>query len=53
LTVKMDAWKYQFPNPAVGGPVRRADFILTDMRHGLERLKQIESTLRSSENLAA
>jgi hypothetical protein len=37
----------------VGGPVRRADFIMTDMRHGLERLKQIESTLRDAETLAA
>ena len=53
LTVKMDAWKYQFPNSMVGGPVRRADFIMTDMRHGLERLKQIESTLRDAESLAA
>lgn len=53
LTVKMDSWKFQFPNPAAGGPVRRADFILTDMRHGLEKLKQIESAMPGASVLAA
>ena len=38
LDVKMDAWTQEFPNKDVGSPVRRADFILTDMKQGLERL---------------
>jgi hypothetical protein len=53
LTVKMDAWDNQFPNPAAGGLVRRADFILTDMRHGLEKLKQIEAGAPRISDLAA
>ncbi|MBL8643968.1 MAG: hypothetical protein JNK21_08535 [Rhodospirillaceae bacterium] len=41
LTVKMDAWAEAFPRANVGGPVRRADFIMTDMRHGLSMIRKI------------
>jgi hypothetical protein len=42
LSVKMNAWKRQFPRPAVSGPVRRAAFIMSDMREGLDRIRAIE-----------
>jgi hypothetical protein len=38
LSVKLSAWTSQFPN-ATGGVGRRAAFIMSDMRQGLEHLK--------------
>jgi hypothetical protein len=43
LTVKMDGWVTLFPNRNSGAPGRRADYILNDMRHGLKRIRAIES----------
>jgi hypothetical protein len=43
LTVKMDAWVELFPNRNVGGPGRRVEFILGDMRTGLQRIRDIEA----------
>lgn len=34
LAVKMNSWIEKFPNREDGGPMRRADFILTDMGQG-------------------
>lgn len=42
LSVKMNAWSRQFPNPDGGGPVRRAEFVLQEMRQGIERIRAIE-----------
>lgn len=50
LSVKMDAWSRLFPGPNVGGPAKRAEFIMIDMRQGFENLKQIGD---SAPNLAA
>lgn len=38
LTVKMTAWTTQFPNSS-GGVGRRAAFIMSDMRQGIERIQ--------------
>jgi len=35
LSVKMDSWFEKFPNRQSGGPVKRAEFILSDIRQGL------------------
>jgi hypothetical protein len=35
LTVKMNAWVTRFPSPSAGGPASRAEFIMSDMREGL------------------
>lgn len=43
LTVKMDAWTALFPNRRAGSPGRRSDFILNDLRHGMRRIREIES----------
>ena len=42
LSVKMNAWSRQFSSPGSGGPVRRAAFIMSDMRQGIERISAIE-----------
>ncbi len=45
LTVKIDGWAAEFPNQEAGGPKRRLDFIVTEMRPGIERLRKLESSL--------
>jgi hypothetical protein len=41
LTVKMEAWIKRFPSRNVGGPKRRAEFVMTDIRHGVEKIQRI------------
>lgn len=38
LTVKMNAWVIRFPNPKSGGPGAKGEFIMTDMRQGLNEI---------------
>jgi hypothetical protein len=38
LSVKMNAWVQLFPEPKSGGPVRRAAFVMSDMRQGIDRI---------------
>ncbi|MCB2106320.1 MAG: hypothetical protein KDE14_01410 [Rhodobacteraceae bacterium] len=42
LSVKMDAWRNLFPRRNVGSPPKKAEFIMSEMRHGLEKMAQIE-----------
>jgi hypothetical protein len=42
MTVKMDAWQKAFPRRNVGSPLKKAEFIMSDMRHGLEKMIAIE-----------
>lgn len=42
LSVKMRAWELLFPNKRSGGPVRRAEFIQSDMKQGIEIIQEIE-----------
>ncbi len=44
LSVKMNAWKRVFPSTAASGPVRRAEFIVSDMRQGIDRIRAIEDS---------
>jgi len=44
LTVKMDAWVKLFPNRSSGGPGRRAEFILSEMKQGLDNIQEIEDS---------
>ena len=41
ITVKMNAWNQQFPQKESGGPWSRADFLMTNMRPGLEMVQDI------------
>lgn len=43
LTVKMNAWVRQFPGEVDSAPVRRAEFIMTQMRQGFDRVKTFEN----------
>ena len=43
LGAKMNAWEEKFPTGA-GGLLKRADFIMTDMRLGLENIRQFENS---------
>ena len=38
LTVKMNAWAAQFPNPRTGGPGAKCEFIMTEMRPGMTEM---------------
>ena len=44
LTVKMSAWHDLFPNESAGGPMKRAEFIMADMRQGMDNIQQIENS---------
>ena len=41
ITVKMNAWSEAFPTPDQGGPYRRADFIMTHLRQGMDQIEEI------------
>ena len=42
LGVKMNAWHRLFPTPDSGGPVKRSEFIMSDMKQGIEKIRLIE-----------
>ncbi len=44
LTVKMGAWARAFPTKNTGGPAKRAEFIMTEMRQGIENIQHIEDS---------
>lgn len=44
LSVKIDAWHELFPGKDVGGPVKRAEFIMSEMKQGIENIQKIESS---------
>lgn len=41
LSVKMSAWRNLFPRDSVGGPVKRSEFIMLEMRQGIEEVRNI------------
>jgi hypothetical protein len=45
LSVKMNAWKRQFPSPTASGPMRRAEFIMSEMRQGIDRIRALEDSV--------
>ena len=42
ITVKMTAWNREFPTSSVGGAGRRAAFIMSDIRQGIETIPKDE-----------
>ena len=42
MTVKMHAWQKNFPRRNVGSPPKKAEFIMSDMRAGLDKMIAIE-----------
>ncbi|MCW8834921.1 MAG: hypothetical protein OQJ99_00980 [Rhodospirillales bacterium] len=44
LSVKMHAWNRLFPEPGVGGPVKRSDFIMSEIKPGLENIREFNDS---------
>jgi len=44
LAVKMHAWDRLFPDTNTGGPGRRAEFIMSEMRQGIEKMQKVEES---------
>ena len=44
LGLKLTAWQKTFPTPRAGGPMRRADFIVNDMRRGIGKIRELEAS---------
>jgi hypothetical protein len=42
LTVKMNGFARNFPHPNAGGPVKRADFMVSEMTQGIDLIRSIE-----------
>jgi hypothetical protein len=42
LTVKMNGFARNFPHPSAGGPIKRADFMVTEMTQGIDLIRAIE-----------
>jgi len=51
LTVKMIHWKRLFPDPELGGPVRRSEFIMSEMKQGISRMRDLEKAQPMAVNL--
>ena len=51
LTVKMDSWSENFPMASSGGPVKRSEFIMSEMKHGLEKIRQFDAKAPSMSDL--
>ena len=44
LSVKMDAWARLFPTPSAGGPGKRAEFMMSEMKQGMDSIQKIEDS---------
>ncbi len=44
LSVKLHAWQRLFPKSSSAGPVRRAEFIMSQMRPGIDTIRTIEDS---------
>jgi len=42
LSVKMNTWDQLFPSEESVGPTRLAEFIMSDMKQGIEKIQEIE-----------
>lgn len=42
LTVKMNSFARTFPYPNAGGPIKRADFMMTELVQGIEIIRDVE-----------
>lgn len=42
LSVKMNSFARSFPRPNAGGPIKRADFLMTELVQGIELIRDVE-----------
>ncbi len=52
LSVKMSIWKHLFPYPEFGGPIRRSEFMMSEIRQGIENIQRIEESAPMLSELA-
>ena len=43
LSVKMGAWSKLFPHQRASGLAKRAEFILSEMKLGIEKIREVEA----------
>lgn len=43
LTVKIETWARMFPHKNSGGPQKRAEFIMAEMRQGIDKIRSLKS----------
>jgi len=43
ITVKLNAWGRNFPHREAGGPTRRSEFLVSEMKQGIDKLREIEA----------
>ena len=41
MTIKTNAWEARFPESVIENLAKRADFIMSEMRQGIERIEPI------------
>ncbi len=41
LTIKTNAWETRFPENVIENLAKRADFVMSDMRQGIEKIEPI------------
>ncbi len=44
LSLTMGAWDQHFPNKDSGGPIKRAGFIMSELKQGIENIQKIEDS---------
>lgn len=44
LGSKLNVWKANFPDRSIGGPVRRAELIMSDLVHGMDKILKLEAS---------
>ncbi|MFO1127146.1 MAG: hypothetical protein U1E66_01715 [Rhodospirillales bacterium] len=42
LTVKIENWDRAFPDKSSGSPARRAEYLMSEMRQGIEKIRKIQ-----------
>ena len=42
LTVKMNIWATHFPKPDMGGPVKRSEIIMSEMKQGIDTMRRLD-----------
>ena len=53
LSVKMSAWHNLFPKENIGDPVKRSEFIMLEMRQGIEEVRKVLKIAQESKPSAA
>ena len=53
LSIKMEAWSRAFPDLDSGGPVKRSEFIMSEMKQGIENIRRMVASAPGHQNKQA